>query len=464
MEATGAKDYRRECKYGAKCYQKNPEHKSKFKHSAREQEEKENRENQTDMVDKGVLSQTVNNENNKRQYSDSDDIGEAKKAKNLHSNDADGKVDDKEAKHHDLSDSEEGDASQEEEECKVLKKDEEEEKKTYTDLVPLKEGAKIEEEVDALLGLEMPSDFYSFWDFACTVNKENPLLCLSSVGLKLCGAFEILAGTVPSSAPRSRSLYLTHHRFHYDTPELQTIICETSYAKGVHLGYFRDIPNQTPSLVMVGVESQGAKLTALGDNLFAGVYNYLVGRLEEGDPFLRTKVTGMMEKIKLWVNKSTMTGNDSLTLEKKTASMKNRDRVKVATGAHGAGIIVPFNKKTEVGYREVPETPANLKKMLTKVVEAATDEEREIALDPVQELINFVQFANDEGDPGMGLELGLALLCHGGQVLHPMVKHLLGVAYELLNRDLFGEVVFAHLDQRVQGREPDSFARWRKTD
>merc|ERR1711936_530113 len=105
----------------------------------------ENRENQTDMVDKGVLSQTVNNENNKRQYSDSDDIGEAKKAKNLHSNDADGKVDDKEAKHHDLSDSEEGDASQEEEECKVLKKDEEEEEKTYTDLVPLKEGAKIEE-------------------------------------------------------------------------------------------------------------------------------------------------------------------------------------------------------------------------------------------------------------------------------------------------------------------------------
>merc|ERR1719341_2402187 len=254
--------------YGAKCYQKNPEHKSKFKHSAREQEEKENRENQADVVDKGVLSPTVNAENNKRQHSDSDDLVEAKKAKNLHSSDADGVVDDKEAKHHDLSDSEEGDASQ------------------------------VEEEVDALLGLEMPPDFYSFWDFACTVNKENPLLCLSSVGLKLCGAFEILAGTVPSSAPRSRSLYLTHHRFHYDSPELQTLICETSYAKGVHLGYFRDIPTQTPSLVMVGVESQGAKLTALGDNLFAGVYNYLVGRLEEGDPFLRTKVTGMMEKIK----------------------------------------------------------------------------------------------------------------------------------------------------------------------
>ena len=63
-----------------------------------------------------------------------------------------------------------------------------------------------------------------------------------------------------------------------------------------------------------------------------------------------------------------MTGNDSLTLEKKTASMKNRDRLKVASGAHGAGILVPYDKKTEVGYREVPETPANLKKMFTKVI------------------------------------------------------------------------------------------------
>ena len=54
--------------------------------------------------------------------------------------------------------------------------------------------------------------------------------------------------------------------------------------------------------------------------------------------------------------------------------------------------------------------------LLIQVVEAETEEERELALDPVQQLVNFVQFANDEGDPGMGLELGMALFCHGGQV------------------------------------------------
>ena len=65
--------------------------------------------------------------------------------------------------------------------------------------------------------------------------------------------------------------------------------------------------------------------------------------------------------------------------------------------------------------------------MLTKVVEASTEEERELALDPVQELVNFVQFANDEGDPGMGLELGLALFCHGGQVVLRRRKKVLNL-------------------------------------
>merc|ERR1719234_1900363 len=104
MEATGAKDYRRECKYGGKCYQKNPEHKSKFKHSAREQDEKENRENQADVAD-----------TNKRQHSDSsEDIAEAKKARNLQSSDPGDVVDAKEVRHHDLSESEKEDTSQDE--------------------------------------------------------------------------------------------------------------------------------------------------------------------------------------------------------------------------------------------------------------------------------------------------------------------------------------------------------------
>ena len=39
------------------------------------------------------------------------------------------------------------------------------------------------------------------------------------------------------------------------------------------------------------------------------------------------------------------------------------------------------------------------------------------ALDVLQELVTNVQFANDEGDPGMGLELGLNAFSFGGKHL-----------------------------------------------
>lgn len=52
-----------------------------------------------------------------------------------------------------------------------------------------------------------------------------------------------------------------------------------------------------------------------------------------------------------------------------------------------------------------------------------------------------MQYANDECDYGMGLELGLDLLAFGGEVFHPTILHLLGVAYELLEREEFGIIL-----------------------
>lgn len=38
------------------------------------------------------------------------------------------------------------------------------------------------------------------------------------------------------------------------------------------------------------------------------------------------------------------------------------------------------------------------------------------AFAPIQEMITFVQFANDECDYGMGYELGIDLFCYGSHV------------------------------------------------
>ena len=100
---------------------------------------------------------------------------------------------------------------------------------------------------------------------------------------------------------------------------------------------------------------------------------------------------------------------------------------------------------------------------MKNILEAETEAEQNRAFDVLGEIVTNVQFANDEGDPGMGLELGLDLLCYegDGERLHNTIKHLLGVAYELLNREEFATIVNCHLGRRNKGCEPDSFRQWR---
>ena len=182
-----------------------------------------------------------------------------------------------------------------------------------------------------------------------------------------------------------------------DPPEMTTVLCEADYKTGLHIGYYRDSPTAAPVFLVSGVETAGAKLTVLGDNLFAAVYHVLNDRLDTADPFLRSKMMAMQEKVKLRVNKFVMEQNSAgLNLERKTVGMKSRDRAKVAVTFHGAGIVVPFDRKTEVGYREIPETAAGLRKILTRVVEAESESEKDRAFDALQELVTNVQFANDE--------------------------------------------------------------------
>lgn len=63
--------------------------------------------------------------------------------------------------------------------------------------------------------------------------------------------------------------------------------------------------------------------------------------------------------------------------------------------------------------------PVSLKKICKAIVEANSDEERLKAFGPIQEMMTFVQFANDECDYGMGYELGIDLFCYGSHVRLP---------------------------------------------
>lgn len=63
-----------------------------------------------------------------------------------------------------------------------------------------------------------------------------------------------------------------------------------------------------------------------------------------------------------------------------------------------------------------PLCSAGLKKILKAIADARNDEERVKAFGPLQEMVTFVQFANDECDYGMGYELGMDLFCYGSHV------------------------------------------------
>lgn len=114
-----------------------------------------------------------------------------------------------------------------------------------------------------------------------------------------------------------------------------------------------------------------------------------------------------------------------VTDKKKTSVLKNTDgklteaareirnqgdKNVVTKTIPGAGLIDPVNKN-DVGYRELPETDANLKRICKTTVEAKSDEERVKVFAPIQEVMTSVHFANDECDYGMGLELEMDLFC-----------------------------------------------------
>ena len=79
------------------------------------------------------------------------------------------------------------------------------------------------------------------------------------------------------------------------------------------------------------------------------VDNKLKKEKSEGLKSLKTSVTD-------WANRK------DFSLELKTKAMKARDKNTVTKTFHAAGLVVPVDPETEVGYRELPDTPGKERK------------------------------------------------------------------------------------------------------
>ena len=86
--------------------------------------------------------------------------------------------------------------------------------------------------------------------------------------------------------------------------------------------------------------------------------------------------------------------------------------------------------------------------MFKKIQDTKTESERDKAMEPLQEIITFVQFANDECDYGEGIELGLDLFTFGGKCFHSPIGCLLTLGYQLVGRPEYSKIIEAHLKRR----------------
>lgn len=418
-------DFRQMCKYGMECYQKNPMHHQKFRHPKEAVKVDEPVDGLKEDAKEDLVEEVVK------------EVEEpaAKKAK-IEVDDAPLKV-------------LEPEANPEKTDDKPVEDD--------SDEIPAFENWPKDpvNSVEQKFLTKVPEDFMAFWDFCKGVNRENPREALNQCGLKLVGPFDIVAGEEFTSTKLND--YLCHYRYYRDPPEFQTVIVSTDEASNFHIGYFRDDPNEVPVFVAAlggpkdTPEYDSNKFVLMGDNLFATIYLHIGQMFNKVDPFRMTSLQKLKEKVH--VHASMKNQDQSFSLEAKTTSMKCRDKKKVAATFHGAGLVVPYNKETQVGYREIPETNANLKKMFDKILEAdksGDEAAKNKSFDDLQELITNVQFANDEGDPGQGLELGIDLLVHGGNCFNSTIRHLLTVAYGLVRRDAFAKIANAHLNRRKE--------------
>jgi len=263
--------------------------------------------------------------------------------------------------------------------------------------------------------------------------------------LQLVGPYDVMTGKLKKLKKRSLPQYLCHWRYYHDPPEFQTVIAGST--NSFHVGYFRDDPQDKPVFLGSMSSVKPGVITTMGDNMFSAVYSHFNKIIKDADPFKKISLQKLQKEIESFASKK------EYSLETKTPAMKARDKKKVTKSFHGAGIVVPLDKKTDVGYREIPETDGDLKKMLRRIKDAQSEDEKLKRYDDLQELITNVQWANDEGDFGMGLELGIDLLMFGGEVFHSSIRHLLSVAYDLLNRQTFSTIIQAHLNNRREDKD-----------
>ncbi|XP_034938359.1 histone PARylation factor 1 [Chelonus insularis] len=397
---TEYEDTRIPCKYGTECYQRNKQHHEKYKHPLpRQPNHTEDDSKQRKRRSSEVDEEFVSTQDHKRKVTD-------------------------ESQSPDICN--ENDDTHADDNSNGIK-------------IPIDKQQII---LETFL-VRMPNDFYQFYEFCCSLSPQNPCSALSVVNLELVGPYDVLNGKI-TCVPDDKTKYLRHWRYFHDVPEFQTIL-KGDNKDGLHYGYWRDDPGENPVFVAKNSANRDYKIIPLAPDLFSAVRIHIAEKLKSANLFEKSKISQLLQKLTNYSKKY------NINLDKTSEKMTLRNKKVVAKTIHGAGIVVPFDPKTQLGYRPLAETDSHLLKLLKQIDEAESDEIRQIYLSKLQEVIRLATIAADECDFGTPLELGHDLFSFGSKYVQQTALRMLKMSYDLLKRPQFSKIAESHVLNRIKG-------------
>uniref|UniRef100_A0A8D8WVB4 UPF0609 protein C4orf27 homolog n=1 Tax=Cacopsylla melanoneura TaxID=428564 RepID=A0A8D8WVB4_9HEMI len=285
--------------------------------------------------------------------------------------------------------------------------------------------------------VQMPEEFFTFWKLCQKISPKNPTDAFVSLDLKLVGPFDVMNGKVVDGP------MVTHWRFFYDPPELQTIVVSTlKNQEELHYGYFRDCPDEDPVFIASNT-NKDCKINPVASNIFTFIHSQIEEKLKLKDSPKHT--SSLQQKLKDFAHSHKI----DLETPKLNSVVRARTAKTVCKSLLGVGIVVPYVKKSELGYRPLQKTNKELENLFRQFKDPEVEAEGRQKLKSIlQEVSTWVTIAVDESDFGTGLEFGLDLFGSGIEELHGMAKCTLGVAYQYLYREEFGTILEAHLTNR----------------
>ncbi|KAH8853355.1 Histone PARylation factor 1 [Schistosoma japonicum] len=291
--------------------------------------------------------------------------------------------------------------------------------------------------IDQGFHLKCPPDFLLFYEFCKSLSLDTPLDALSDINFRLVGPFEILH--LGSKEPVKKGQWSNYYRFYHDPPEFVTLIMCTD--ESYHIGYFRD-SYESESFLAKSTHSSNGVFEYCGENLFACLRSILQGN--------KCKQANHLSKCLI-----EFASSKNISTDLSPTYMKNRKKRQVCATTNCIGLMIDVTKN-DIGYRPLNISYTALNNKLEDIVNEKSKDKQLIKFAPIDELITCVQFANDEGDFGQGLELGLSLLAfhpkaqplEAANIFNNKIKHLLSVGYTLANRKEFSQVVQLHMDDR----------------